>query len=487
MTRTVKFKGFITTRNFIKTVGAGIIALSFTLILEGKISAQSQEKKEKTKPNVVFIISDQWSTRIADGSGDYNNCIQTPGIDRLASEGIRFEESYSSFPLCGPARASLFTGMMPHNHQILKNEETYTWRKEKFPIRDDITTLGKEFKNAGYKTAYFGKEHAAGYAWNSIDTFGSMKYSAGGMLAEGSAYDPVFTKDAIDFIKSDHDRPFYMTLSLINPHDICKVLFGKVKGATFADAIFFCRNDKEKYLRFQDRPELPPNYDKPFIKGMIRDKDYMYEEMGAYSIDDWRRYIAAYQLLIENTDWHIALVLDALKEAGLDEETIVVFTTDHGDMMGSHKLIAKTTFYEESARTPLIIRYPGKIAPGVVEKKSLVGSIDLMPTLLDLCDIEIPKNLDGRSFKSRCLGKQDGDFSHLYSENFDGRMLRFEHYKYIHSKVYGVEYEILFDLEADPDETVNVFCHSDYEAVSNYARTTLDAWLEKEALGLNFK
>jgi choline-sulfatase/glucosamine-6-phosphate deaminase len=355
------------------------------------------------------------------------------------------------------------------------------------PACDDIPTLGCLFKEAGYETAYFGKEHAGGYAWDGVEDLGSMKYSAGGMLAEGSAYDPIFTRDAIDFIRGEHDRPFYMTLSLINPHDICKVLGGRVKGATFADAIFFCRTDEEPYLRFQERPGLPSNYDAPVVPGMTRHRDYMYEELAQLSESAWRRYIAAYYLLIEKTDWYIELVLDALRDAGLEEDTIVVFTTDHGDMMGGHGIIAKTTFYEESARTQMLVRYPGRIAPGSVDRESFVGSIDLMPTLLDLCGIEVPEGLDGRSFRSRCLGGNEGDFSHLFSENPDGRMLRFDHHKYVHSEVYGEAHEILFDLEADPEERTNVFGQLGYEDVSAYARVTLDAWLEEQGLGLRFE
>lgn len=438
------------------------------------------------RPNVLLLISDQWSTRVADGSGDYHNGIQTPGIDRLASEGMRFTESYSSFPLCCPARASLFTGRMPHNHQIIDNEETFMDRLGYIPARDDIPTLGRLFKEAGYETAYFGKEHAGGYAWDGVDNFGSMKFSAGGMLAEGSAYDQIFTKDAIEFIAGEHTQPFYMTLSLINPHDICKVLGGKVKGATFADAIFFCRDDDELYLRFQERPGLPANHEAPVVPGMIRDREYMYQELEEWSESDWRRYIATYYLLIEKTDWYIQLVLDALEDAGLAANTLVVFTTDHGDMMGSHGLIAKTNFYEESARTHLLVRYPGQITPGSVEHESLVGSIDLLPTLLDFCDIDVPEGLDGQSLKSRCLGGDAGDFSRLFSENPDGRMLRFNHYKYVRSRVYGEEREILFDLESDPHESRNVFGQPRYDEVSQRAQATLEAWLEREELGLTF-
>jgi arylsulfatase A-like enzyme len=438
------------------------------------------------KPNILLIITDQWSTRVADGSGNYANGVQTPGIDRLASEGIRFTESYCSFPLCCPARATMFTGLMPHNNRILKNEESYLARDGHLPTRTGIPTLGRIFKEAGYDTAYFGKEHAARYGWDGIGTFGSMKYTGGGMLAEGSAYDQIFTRDAIEYINGPHDKPFYMTLSLINPHDICKVLGGKVKGATFADAIFFCRNDEEPYLRFQDRASTPSNHSSPFIPGMIRDQDYMYADLGSYDENEWRRYISTYNLLIEKTDWLIELVLDAIRDSGLEEDTIVVFTTDHGDMMGSHKLIAKSTFYEESAKTLMIIKQPGKTNPGSVDSDSIIGTADLMPTLLDLCGLDIPAGLDGRSFKSRCYGEKQGDFARQFAENKDGRMLRFGQYKYIHSRVYGQEYEILFDLANDPGESKNVFGKPGYEEISQYVREELDAWMRQENQSLTF-
>jgi arylsulfatase A-like enzyme len=109
-----------------------------------------------------------------------------------------------------------------------------------------------------------------------------------------------------------------------------------------------------------------------------------------------------------------------------------------------------------------------------------------MPTILDLCDLPIPEGLDGRSFKAHCYGQSDGDFSHLYAINFDGRMLRYKHYKYIHSQVYGTEYHILFDLEQDPHETINLFGQPGYEAISIELQTKLDNWLKQEKLELTF-
>ena len=140
---------------------------------------------------------------------------------KLASDGVRFTQSYSTYPLCTPARASLFTGLYSHN-----NDVGFNLKKDSILDQAEIIpTLGKTFKDAGYNVAYFGKEHAGGYGYASATEFGSMMHSNGGMLAEGSAYDPIFTEDAIQYVQDQKgDKPFFMTLSLINPHDICSCL-----------------------------------------------------------------------------------------------------------------------------------------------------------------------------------------------------------------------------------------------------------------------
>mgnify|MGYP000559422401 FL=1 len=437
------------------------------------------------KPNVVIIISDQLSTRIVDGSGHNKHNVSTRGIDSIAKEGVRFTESYSAFPLCGPARSSIFTGMMPHNHNITDNEEVFNDQLGFIPRDENIKTMGELFKKDGYETCYFGKEHAGGYGWKGIDNFGSMKFSAGGMLAEGSAFDQIFTKDAIDFINQEHKDPFYMTLSLINPHDICKVLGGKVQGATFMDAIFFCRDDSEPYLRFNERASLPTNYDIPYIKGMIDDEDYMYKELDDRDENEWRQYISTYNLLVEKIDWYIELVLEALKKNGLEEDTIVVFTTDHGDLMGSHKLIAKTNFYEESAKTFMLVKYPKKIEPAI-NSEAKISSIDLMPTLLDLCNISAPSEIDGKSFKE-ALYNDNKNFDILVSENPFGKMIRYQSLKYIRSIIHGVEYEILLDLDKDPEESTNFIEDSSYQKKVIFLREYLNNYLKEKGIALNYR
>ncbi|MEL6524861.1 MAG: sulfatase-like hydrolase/transferase, partial [Chloroflexota bacterium] len=307
-----------------------------------------------------------------------------------------------------------------------------------------------------------------------------------GMLAEGSVFDQVFTRDAVRFIQQEHLQPFYMTLSLINPHDICKVLGGKVAGATIADAIFFCRTDDELYLRFSERPKLPDTHAVEPLAGMYRSKDYMYEELKNWSEDEWQRYLAAYCLLIEKTDWYIEHVLNALRDAGLEDNTIVMFTTDHGEMVGSHGLISKTIFYEASAKTMMLIRHPQRITATSVDTQSLISTQDIMPTLLDMCNVEIPKGLDGHSFKSCCYGEQADDFSRLVSVNHDGRMVRYQHYKYIHSYIDGEHHHILFDLEADPQESYNVYAQMGYEEISEQLRSWLDNWLVEQDLTVVF-
>lgn len=445
------------------------------------VSCETQKSIDQP-PNVILIISDQWSTKVSDGSGNYDNGILTPGIDLLAKQGISFKQAYSTYPLCTPARASLFTGLYSHH-----NDVGFNLKKDSILARAQFTpTLGKSFKEAGYNVAYFGKEHAGGYGYASATEFGSMTHSNGGMLAEGSAYDPIFTEDAIKYIKDQKDKPFFMTLSLINPHDICRVLGGKVQGATFADAIHFARNDDEPYLRFQPRPDLPNNHEVAYEKGMILHEDFMYKEVFELNEDQWKRFISTYQLLIENTDRLIGLLLKNLKEQGLEENTIVMFTTDHGEMSGSHKLIAKTTFYEESSKIPVIIRYPKEIKQSTTNNNALVSTIDIMPTLLDLAGVGIPEGIDGKSFKKQILesGVSTNEFDIVFSQNQFGRMVRYDEFKYVRSVVYGITYEILYDIDKDPTESKNLLEDPKFKNQLIKGRKLLDDWLVNEGTEL---
>ena len=215
---------------------------------------------------------------------------------------------------------------------------------------------------------------------------------------------------------------------------------------------------------------------------MILHEDFMYREVFGLNEDEWKRFISTYQLLIENTDRLIGQLLENLKEQGLEENTIVMFTTDHGEMAGSHKLIAKTTFYEESSKIPVIIRYPKEIKQSITNRDALVSTIDIMPTLLDLAGVEIPKGLDGRSFKKQIFEPEviSNEFDVVYSQNQFGRMVRYDQFKYVRSVVYGKTYEILFNIENDPNESTNLINDPRFDDKLVKGRKLLDDWLKTE-------
>lgn len=219
---------------------------------------------------------------------------------------------------------------------------------------------------------------------------------------------------------------------------------------------------------------------------MIKHEDYMYKELEDLDENYWKQFISTYGLLIEKTDWLVALVLDQLKKQGIDDNTIIVFTSDHGEMMGSHRLIAKTVFYEESAKTPMIIRYPESIKGGEVDNRNMVSTVDIMPTLLDLCNIEIPQGIDGKSFKQSCVESDAFTHEEVFCENYFSRMFRFENFKYVESLVYVKHYKILIDLEKDPKETENLFNTPGYEEISAFAEKRMQEYMQKNNLTLEF-
>ena len=159
-----------------------------------------------------------------------------------------------------------------------------------------------------------------------------------------------------------------------------------------------------------------------------------------------------------------------------------MFTTDHGEMSGSHKLIAKTTFYEESSKIPVIIRYPKEIKQSSTNNQALISTIDIMPTLLDLAGVAVPEGIDGKSFKKQIFEPEASatEFNIVFSQNQFGRMVRYEEFKYVRSIVYGTTYEVLFDLKDDPNESKNLVNDPTFKSELVKGRKLLDDWLENE-------
>lgn len=423
-----------------------------------------------TRPNVLFIMTDQQHAGMMSCTG--NRWLKTPAMDSLAASGARFERAYSANPVCVPSRTALLTGYTPSRFGMQDNSQIGTTR-----IPDDIQrqTLGRLFRDAGYETVYGGKTHVPG----KIADYGFE----------------VLTPDQRDelaaqcaaFLKKPHDKPFLLFASFINPHDICYMAIndfesskdakgpGKNQGgkrggkpadaqACLADALQLPAGvSKEEFYEKYCPPapaNLEPQADAPEavqVSLAPRGISFRQHAFQTWSVEQWRLHRWAYCRLTERVDCEIGRVLQALREAGLEEKTLVVFTSDHGDMDGSHRLEHKSMFYEESTRIPFIVSFKGVTKPGLVDREHLVSNgLDLIPTLCDFAGITPPSALLGRSVRPLAEGRSPSDWrSYVTSETHYGRMVCSGRYKYC---VYesGQHREQLVDLENDPGEMKNL-------------------------------
>ncbi len=421
-----------------------------------------------SRPNILFIISDQWTASILDnalaGTGP-----QIPSLLRLAREGIRFRHNYCTFPLCVPARASIFTGSMPSETMAVSNRKAATPDGR---VPSALPRLGRLLHDGGYETAHFGKDHSAGTVSDGIDNFGSKRYDSAGYLADGCLLDPVFTRDAVAFLEREHEQPFFLTCSLINPHDICMTppTVG-TPSRTIADITDVFRWDLT-YLRQNDLPPLPANHNAPIPQAM--DAMRKHASVPDWNEDQWRCFLASYWLLIENTDALIGQVLVALDRNGLAENTLVIFTSDHGDQSAAHGRVGKGYLFEESARTPLIMRLPGTTTPGVEDKAHFTSGADILPTFCDAAGLDVPKLRFGRSLMPLLRNAEPDDWRpYVACETRDGRMIRFGDYKYIRYENPD-RTEFLYDLGNDPGETRNLMDDTEYQAALEQGRRFLD-------------
>ncbi len=466
-------------REFIRQ-GAAVIGGTIFAGCSGKF-LNGADKMTK-KPNILFITTDQQYAKLMSCAGELN--AKTPNLDKLAASGVRFENAYCANPVCVPSRYSLTTGYMPHvfgelEHNMKKN------KKDLPEIKKYINTpaMGHIFRSAGYETVYGGKLHVEqfnNYEEAAEETFGfkCLTGDTKGKLA----------KKCSEFIKKKHDKPFLMWASFINPHDICDGF--PFMGYNDMDHPYTQKchkkmndlHDKHPGIPFPDMPEnfLPstddPLWIKKFREGILENTG-LNSAFGSHAIHwtekMWKEYRWVYRRYMESVDKQIGKVLKALKESGLEEETIVIFTSDHGDHDGAHGLTMKRSFYEESSNIPLLISWKNNIESNVVDKSSLVNNgIDMIPTMCDLAGINPPENLKGKSFNP--LSNEKNKF--VVSETVGGRMLRTLQYKYNIYYVAGKSEEQLFDMEKDKSEKKNLAKLSDYNSILEKHREILKDW-----------
>ena len=393
---------------------------------------------EYDKPNLVYILTDQWRAKATGYNGDPNAI--TPNIDRLAAESLDFANAIGTSPVCTPARAALLTGRFPTATGMFMND---------VPLSPDEQSIGKVFKSSGYETAYIGKWHVDGHGrasyipperrqgfdyWKVLECTHDYQHSAyyagdDPTRKTWPGYDAFAqTEDACEYIRQHVEEPFFLTLSLGPPHfphhnapEEFQALFAP-EDIQFSPNVVFDDSDSEAFTRN--------------------------EAAGYYA------HIAALDQCVGN-------IIEALDENGLAENTILVFASDHGEMMGSHhrRPYTKQIFWDESCHVPFLLRYPPCTAKERGRRLTTpLGTVDIMPTLLSLCGLEIPQPVQGNDL-SACVrdGVERDDHSALYMSvsPFSGhnyldpayRAIRTHRHTFVQT-IDGVRY--LFDDMDDP-------------------------------------
>lgn len=433
------------------------IFVSATLLLAAFFRADAE------RPNIIYIMTDQHSATALSCAG--NPDVSTPNIDRLAAHGVRFDNAYCALPLSGPSRASMFTGFMPSAIGMQENET---------PLPDSLrnATLGNLMEAAGYDNGYAGKWHVntnslpAAHAFGFENLHGHNDYG----LAEA----------AVAFINRDHGgRPFFLVASFDNPHNICEYARGQ--------RLPFASIDEPD---ISECPNLPPNhlinpYDADILR-WERERSYRLYPTKGYTADDWRRYRNAYFRLIEHVDAEVGKIVDAIDSLNLWDNTVVIFTADHGDGQGAHQWNQKTALWEEIANIPLIVCAPGnRKHAGAISHALVNNGIDLMPSVLDYAGADIPTRCKGNSIKPAVCKPDAASVSeYVVCETWfaqtggtHGWMLRTPHFKYVLYEA-GAHREMLFDMDNDRLEMVNLAVESRYREELLRHRALLRSWME---------
>lgn len=426
------------------------------------------------KPNILLISTDHWPASLMGCAG--HPAIQTPTLDQLAANGTRFTNTYAECPVCIPARRTLMTGTTPRTHGDRVFQET-------MPM-PDLPTMAGTFKEAGYQTYAVGKLHVypqrnrIGFDDVILDEEGRQIYGvvddyelflgdqgyAGrffehGMSNNEYSYRPWFLPEETHATnwaanqmcrvikRRDPDRPAFWYLSFRHPHPPLLPM--------------------QSYLDLYR--DMGVEIDKPYVGSWTEDADPCFslqvdfERGSKFSPEQIRGARLAFYALCTQIDHQLRVVIGTLREEGLLDNTIICFTSDHGDMLGNHGMWAKRSFYENSANIPMLlmgVKGDKRVGHHRVDDR-LVGWQDVMPTLLDLADVEIPDTVDGISM----VGGTKREF--FYGEVDEGpratRMIHDGRYKLIY---YGTgNRRLLFDLLVDPNEMTDLSDSSDHSEI----------------------
>lgn len=450
------------------------IIIPIILMLSGYLAVSQDER-----PNILLILSDQHAGRVMTQRG-YPH-INTPAFDQLAEDGVTFTRAYVSYPVCIPSRAAMITGKMPSK----SSNQTVNHK-----------SIGKVMKENGYETAYYGKWHVGDTKmkktedWHGFDDYADLRG------------DTEIRKLSNEFLSKEHEKPFFLVTSFVNPHDCCQ-LARNMSG--FNDE--YHDGPVEENAELSKTPPLPDNFEIPANEAegfyvrrapdstnrvMFRKHPVKY-----WGRTKWRQYMYGYNRLVEKVDRHIALMLEKLEEQGQLENTVIIYTSDHGDGHASHQWNQKMTFYEEAINVPFIISWKGQLSSSsVIDTETLVNTgLDLFPTISSFAGIPSQEGLLGidlapSAFKSVTKDPKKGPVRRNYtvseirqldpsdSRRLVGRMVVTCRYKYFLFNR-GENREQLFDLQEDPGELNPVTDNPDYVHQLVAHREMLKDWIKR--------
>lgn len=408
--------------------------------------------------NVLMICTDHWPGSFLGCAGRTD--IMTPTLDHLAKNGIRFENCYSECPVCIPARRTLMTGLSPRTH----GDRVYS---DRMPM-PNAPTLAGTFREAGYQTMAVGKLHV--YPQRDRIGFDDVILTEEGRYELGTVDDYQVWLGEHGYLGQEflhgmgnntyYTRPWHLDERAHPTNWVTMEMMHQIKRRDPTRPFFFYCSYQfphpplvplQTFLDMYSEEELEPPAGQDWLDDSHIFKA-MCEQAGIYTEKEQRRARRAFFAQCTHIDYQLRLLIGTLRECSLLDDTILLFTSDHGDMLFDHGMVAKRCFYENAACVPLILS--GKpLLPwrGRVEQK-LAGLGDIMPTLLDLCGIPIPKTVEGIPLLS------EQSHPYLYGEVSEGekatRMIRWAQYKLIYYPCGNVFQ--LFDLDADPQESHNL-------------------------------
>lgn len=488
-----------------------ILALSFLLSAGPLVAA----------PNVLFIFTDDHAPHAI---GAYNGWLKsvnpTPNIDQLASEGMVFEQSFCTNSICGPSRAVILTGKHSHKNGFMNNGNSFDWEQQ---------TFSKILRESGYQTALYGKSHLKGTPqgfddWKVLpgqgDYYNPFLITPEGRVQVQGYCTDIVTDLAVEWLTQDRDpeKPFFLMVQHKAPHRCWMPALRHLHlyddiTIPEPDTLFDDWQDNAPPARYQELEidrhmdlnydlfvDLTPEFDQPasqkrqdrsawnnmkrMTPGQLKtwrdaygpkDEAFHRAKLTGKDLVRWKyqRYAKNYLRCIKGVDESVGRLRETLKELGLGEDTIVIYSSDQGFYIGDHGWYDKRWMYEESLKMPFVIKWPGVTIPGS-RNTHMIQNLDYAPTFLDIAGARIPRDMQGLSLEPLLKGRSPDDWRtsiyyhyyeypsvHMVPRHYGIRTTR---YKLMH--FYRFDEWEMYDLEKDPEELTNIYGRPGYERLT---------------------